>query len=93
MAKVTHYNGTLPLSGVQPLDNPVFATKFPGVKGRRCDSFSKWVGFNGGEMMPVTRTIFFKANPSLHKCDARCQSATGNTCECACRGQFHGAQA
>lgn len=26
-----------------------------------------------------------------HKCDARCQNATGRKCECACQGKNHGA--
>ncbi len=37
-----------------------------------------------------TRIIEYKRNPSLHKCDARCQNAKGRTCECACGGRFHG---
>jgi hypothetical protein len=34
--------------------------------------------------------IDYKTNPSLHKCDARCQNAKGRTCECSCGGQYHG---
>ena len=44
-------------------------------------------------IMPLTRKIFYKKNPSLHKCDARCQNATGHVCECSCGGKFHGINA
>jgi len=40
--------------------------------------------------LPVTRTIYFKSNPSLHVCDARCRHAKGHNCECSCGGKFHG---
>lgn len=36
------------------------------------------------------RLIFRKANPSNHKCDARCLNATGHNCECSCGGKNHG---
>lgn len=45
-------------------------------------------GFDGPKV--VTRTINFKKNPSLHKCDARCVNATGSNCECECGGVNHG---
>ncbi len=47
--------------------------------------------FNRIGAKPVTRVIEYKSNPSLHKCDARCRHAKGNSCECSCGGQFHGA--
>ena len=28
-----------------------------------------------------------------HKCDARCRTARGTTCECSCNGKNHGAEA
>jgi hypothetical protein len=40
---------------------------------------------------PVTRVIYRPANPSNHKCGARCRHAKGSSCECSCGGQFHGA--
>jgi hypothetical protein len=37
------------------------------------------------------RKIERKRNPSNHKCDARCMSATGFLCECSSGGKNHGA--
>lgn len=94
-AKVKHFydgaEGSIELTGLTYMLNEEFAKRFPGVKGRRSDSFSKLVAFHGGEMLPVTRVIEFKKNPSLHKCDARCQHAKGVACECSCGGKNHGA--
>lgn len=42
------------------------------------------------KLLPVTRVIAYKDSPSLHVCDARCENATGNTCECSCGGMNHG---
>lgn len=42
-------------------------------------------------ILPVTRKVFYKAFPSLHKCDARCRHAKGHNCECSCGGKYHGA--
>jgi hypothetical protein len=79
--------------------NERFAALFPGVKGLRDDSFSKLIGFaadvpykfDGTGSQPVDRVIYFKKNPSLHKCDARCLNAKGHNCECSCGGKNHGA--
>jgi hypothetical protein len=76
------------------MDNAKFAAAFPDVKGKKSDSFQKFVGYRPGtkEHLPVTRTIEFKTNnPSLHVCDARCMNAKGRNCECSCRGKNHGA--
>lgn len=81
------------------LDNKRFADMFPGVKGLRDDSFNKLIGFpagvpykfDGTGAIPVARIIYFKTNPSLHKCDARCMNAKGHNCECSCGGKNHGA--
>lgn len=45
-----------------------------------------------GTTVRATRRIEFKANASLHKCDARCLHATGRSmkCECSCGGKNHG---
>jgi hypothetical protein len=78
---------------VLPLDNAKFAAAFPGVKGLRYDGFSMKVGRTADRReLPVTRSIFFKSNPSRHECDARCMNATGRTmnCECSCGGVNHG---
>lgn len=36
------------------------------------------------------KRVIGKLKPD-HKCDARCLSATGHSCECACGGKNHGA--
>lgn len=39
----------------------------------------------------IVKTISYKThNPSLHKCSAKCQNATGPSCECECGGRNHG---
>lgn len=75
------------------MDNAEFANRFPGIVGRRSDSFSRFVGYlpNSNEIRPIVRMIDYKKNPSLHKCDARCQHAKGHKCECSCGGKNHGA--
>jgi len=97
MAKVLHFSGTTPLSNVTDMSNNVFAS-IGGVRSKHnySGSFSRRVGV--GEVdgllatLPVTRVIFRKANPSNHKCDARCLNATGQQCECSCGGKNHGAK-
>ena len=86
-------NGTqIELTHWGSLRNADFAAKFPGIKGKKCDSFSKWIGKDSnGVILPITRSIERKANPSNHKCDARCLNATGFKCECSCGGKNHGA--
>ena len=106
MAKVLYFNGETELKGVTGMDNAEFASRFPGVKGRKYDGYSKWVGrpvgaverfipgqgWDKSDLLPVERVITFKSNPSLHECDARCMNATGRTmnCECSCGGKNHG---
>ena len=93
MATVKYFNGTNELRGQRDdLRNADFAARFPGVVGLRSDSFSKiTIRDQEGNRHPVTRMIFRKANPSNHKCDARCRNAKGHSCECSCGGKFHGA--
>jgi len=85
---------TFELDGVYGMPNAEFATRFPGTKGRSHDSFTKRVGYVVGTrtILPVTRTIQYKAFPSKHDCDARCMFARGKTmnCECKCGGKNHG---
>ena len=51
-------------------------------------------GYLNGERVRVDRVVAYKNhNPSLHKCGARCRSATGHNCECSCGGEFHGVDA
>lgn len=98
MANFKHFadiNGeTIELQGyVLGMSNAEFASKFPGIKGKRNDGYSMQTmrGPDGREW-PVTRAIEFKANPSKHVCDDRCLHATGKTmkCECSCGGKNHG---
>jgi hypothetical protein len=42
------------------------------------------------ERHTAERVVQFKAFPSLHRCDARCENAKGHNCECACGGANHG---
>ena len=75
-----------------PMKNKEFALRFPGVKGKRSDSFSTYTSEDiNGTVLPVTRVIERKARPSLHKCDDRCMEAKGFKCECSCGGKNHGA--
>lgn len=84
---------TVQLAWISTLDNREFERLFPGIKGRRSDSFSRFVGYlDNSTKHPVStfRAVEFKSNPSLHKCDARCQHAKGHSCECSCGGANHG---
>jgi hypothetical protein len=77
--------------GLQSMSTKELADRFPGVKAKRCDSFSVWAACAPDKTLaPVTRMIEFKKRPSLHECDARCLGARGKTCECSCRGRNHG---
>jgi hypothetical protein len=92
MANIKYFSGTTEVSYPYPMRNAEFAAKFPGIKGLRSDSFARYVGQTADkQILPITRKIEYKANPSLHKCDARCLNATGKSCECACGGKNHGA--
>ena len=95
MAKTKYFSGTTPVKNVFPLTNARFAA-IGGVpaKGNRYDGYHRLAGHpetGPDATLPVTRTIYFKSNPSLHKCDARCCHAKGSNCECSCGGEFHGA--
>ena len=109
MANVKHFadiaGQTIALTNIRTMDRKEFALAFPGVTGKRCDSFSLYVGNSAevtpvwdtvarryGPLYPVTRMITYKSQPSRHECDARCMNATGRTmnCECACNGKNHG---
>lgn len=87
-------NETVELVAISNMRIAEFESRFPSIKGKRCDSFSKWVGYAAGsrEPLPVMRTIKYKSHPSKHECDARCMHAKGKTmnCECSCGGKNHG---
>lgn len=85
-----YFSGTQEVSFNGAIRNSDFTVRFPNIKGVKQDSFSKFVGNYLGQVMPITRIIQYKTNPSLHKCDARCQNAKGRICECECGGKNHG---
>lgn len=89
--------GAIELGAVHNIANDKFAALFPTVKGKRYDSFSRYVGYalpidRRAPVLPVTRVINYKSQPSRHQCDSRCVHAKGRTmnCECACGGANHG---
>lgn len=105
MARFRYFSDTtgepIELVNIQGMPNKEFAARFPGVKGRRYDGFSMYVGDpvgvrevvgqRFGACVPVTRIIDYKSQPSLHQCNGKCLNgkATG-TCECRCGGKNHG---
>lgn len=94
MANMKYFNGDIQLNAIHGMDNAKFAAAFPGIVGKRSDSFAKWVGVvpGTGTVLPVERIIEYKAFASKHECDARCINATGRImkCECSCGGKNHG---
>lgn len=64
--------------------------------GRQENGKLVWYGFTAEDYdrttpLTIARSINYKvANPSLHKCSAKCQNATGPSCECECGGKNHG---
>jgi hypothetical protein len=90
-SRFKYFSGTDEIAHIQPMKNAEYIAKFGIVNGRRYDGYSMMVGKDAsGELRNITRVIDYKTNPSLHKCDARCQNAKGRTCECSCGGQYHG---
>lgn len=90
-----YFHKSQELTAVNGMANEKFAAMFPGVKGIRFDSFSKWVGLekntNNRNYVPVERMITYKKFPSKHECDARCLNGLHDgTCECQCGGVNHG---
>jgi hypothetical protein len=108
MAKVKYFSEldgqTVELTAISAMDNRSFAALFPGVNGKRFDSYAMKVGrpiyeepvWSGEKwistVLPVQRIVFYKLSPSKHECDTRCVNANGRTmnCECACGGVNHG---
>jgi len=72
------------------------ATYFEEVTGLKAGRFIKGSGYiygiaSDGTEHAVHRVVGFKTlNPSLHKCGSKCRSAKGHSCECSCKGEFHG---
>lgn len=98
MAKVTYYSDIsgepVELRSLGCMPNAEFSARWPGLRGLKYDGFQMWIGRGpDGEILPMTRRVFRKANPSNHKCSARCLNAkcTGRSeCECECGGRNHG---
>ena len=89
----TYYHGTDELVSVYPVRKSVFK-EIGGIPSKHnyVDGYDRLIGKAAdGRTLPVTRKIYFRANPSLHKCNAKCRGATGHDCQCECRGKFHGA--
>ncbi len=94
MANFKYFNGATELKNPHGMANAEFAARFPGVKGKRFESFDRLVAYIPGtrDVLPVERSIEYKSSPSRHDCDARCYNATGKImrCECACGGKNYG---
>jgi len=94
-APIKYFSGVNELSAIRWLPRTEAEKLFPGVRCVRVDNFLVMTGWVSGKMqdsnlLPVTRVIEYQKNPSLHKCDARCQSAKSRKCKCACGGKNHG---
>jgi hypothetical protein len=92
MGTFKYFNSTNDeLTRIQPIPVAQFIA-IGGIKSKHnaYDSFHRFAGYFNGQLFPVTRKIDYKKNPSLHKCDSRCQNATGHICECSCGGKHHG---
>lgn len=104
MANMKHFSGTEQLTGVYTISPKEFEARFPNETGRKDGSYFfigrpldvTITGMSRAQVealyVPVDRAIEYKTNPSKHKCDARCQNATGRImkCECSCGGRNHG---
>lgn len=88
----THGSEPIELVGLQLIENKKFAERWPGVKGIRDGTFARRAATSQEHgLLPVTRMIEMKRQPSRHKCDARCLGGKINgACECQCKGQNHG---
>jgi hypothetical protein len=95
MSKIKYFSGDEELAGAfmgsreQHLAIGGVVTKHNRVSASQC-----MIGIaKDGSRQPITRRIEYKSNPSKHKCNARCMSATGHVCECECGGKNHGLHA
>lgn len=67
------FNGnTTELFSCRPMSNSDFAKQFPGITGKRRDSFTRMIGVLNGQIFPITRVVFYKRNPSPHECSSKC---------------------
>jgi hypothetical protein len=94
MATVKNFYRDQELKNVWAMPNEKFAALFPGERGMRCDSFSKWAGYplaGFGGPLPVQRKITYKSFPSRHECNSKCLNGRHDgACECSCQGVNHG---
>lgn len=81
------------LKSISSMDNAAFRSRWPSIKGFRFDGYQMQVGRDeSGVLLPVTRKIEFKSQPSLHECNDKCLNGKHNgKCECRCGGKNHGA--
>lgn len=81
------------LTGLTTMGNAEVAARFTGVKAMRADGFTRWAARAAdGRILPITRKIEMKRNPSRHTCNAKCLNGKPNgACECQCGGKNHGA--
>lgn len=93
-ATVKYFSGNTEVKNIFGLKNAAFrAIGGTPSKHNWYDGFCRVAGHpvSGADaVLPVTRTIYRKTNPSNHVCDARCRHAKGHNCECSCGGEFHG---
>lgn len=95
MATIKYFNGDQQLSAVRAINNAEFLA-MGGEKSKHnyYDGFQRMAGRTAdGQLVPVTRKIEYKSNPSKHVCSAKCRNATGHVCECECGGKYHGVAA
>jgi len=101
MARIRYFSDVtgeaVQLKAPRGMPNDEFSSRWPDVRGIHYDGYQKWVGraddgINAGSpLMPVTRMIDYKAQPSLHECNAKCLNGKHNgVCECRCGGANHG---
>lgn len=83
------------LEGFRTLSVEVIAERWPGAKPKGPAVNGEHLAgrpIGGGDLLPVTRVIEFKTDPTRHACDARCRNASGRSmkCQCSCEGKNHG---
>lgn len=94
MAKIRYFNGDIELKNAHCVSNEEFLA-MGGIMSKH-NFYSHQTRFVGHTMsgidkvLPVTRKVILKSNPSKHKCNAKCINATGHQCECECGGVNHG---
>ena len=84
-------DGAVELTAITSISNAEFAARFPGVRGIRLDGYEMIVGRANGSLLPATRRVNYKSQPSRHECNAKCLGGKHDgACECSCGGKNHG---